>query len=227
MNVVRQGIALSLFFVGFMALINGKKKWFYICIVIGGFFHLSLFFAFFVGFLYNLRIYNNWYIVPAIIGVSIFAFVTPDLTASLPAIALERTLGDYDGDRYMKVILRFLIILPILLIKPKYGSNGYYAKAICIMGYFVYCLLAFASGLSSRMEFYFRALVCLFVAYVIYEGRFRQFEKGLVMMLILIHSFLFFKNMEAAVSQNGYNHADMMNFPYISIFDKDELQKYQ
>jgi hypothetical protein len=48
-----------------------------------------------------------------------------------------------------------------------------------------------------------------------------------LLVLIAVHVVLFFKNIGAAISQGDYvESVTVYNFPYISIFDKSEIDKY-
>ena len=229
MSGIRQGIAVCLLLYAFHLLIENKKKTFYIVIGAGCFIHMTLFTVFVIAMFYDKKFYNEWYVASALVGLSLFALVTPDLTAYIPEFLSNRSLGEYEDSRLIQVAIRLLLIIPLILIKPQYGTLTYYAKAICIIGYSVYCILAFSSMISGRLEFYFRVFMCMFVAGVIYLEEKSRLKEFILMGIIMVHMVIFFKNMNAFISQGDYDpdKVTMFNFPYVSIFDEDELHDYK
>lgn len=229
MSAMRQGICLSMLLWGYTYLIDEKKKLFYLLVIVGSAIHFSMLAVFLIGLLYDKDWYNRGIVKWIVLGLTLFAIATPDLTQYIPDIFGDRSLGEYEDSRLVQMAIRALLIIPVLFVKPKYGTHGYYAKAICIIGYCLYCCLAFSSLIAGRFEFFFRVFYCLFVAHVLFNmGRIylKQFLLGGILM---IHLVLFFKNMNAAITQGDYNsqRVTALSFPYISVFDKEELKYYK
>ena len=229
MSGIRQGIAVCLLLYAFHLLIENKKKLFYIVIGAGCFIHATLFTVIVIALFYDKKYFNEWYVASALAGLTIFALVTPDLTSYIPEALSNRSLGEYEENRLVQVAIRLLLILPVLYIKPKYGTFTYFAKAVCIIGYAIYCVTAFSSMISGRLEFYFRVFMCMFVAGVIYLEEKSRLRELILMGIIMVHMVIFFKNMNAFISQGDYDpdKVTMFNFPYVSIFDEDELHDYK
>lgn len=229
MSAIRQGICLSILLYGYTFLIENKMKWFYLLVLVGTMIHFSMLAVFFIGLFYDKEWYNRGMVKWIVFGLTGFALVTPDLTQYIPAILGDRSLGEYEDSRLVQIAIRFLLIAPVLFIKPEYGTQGYYAKAICIIGYCMYCCLAFSSLIAGRLEFYFRVFYCLFVAQVIFNMRRIYLDHSLLGIILMIHVVLFFKNMDAAISQGDYNRdrVSMLNFPYISVINEEEIKQYK
>lgn len=229
MNAIRQGVCMGMLLCTYSSLIEGKKKLFYFIIIIGALFHFSMFAVVLIALFYKKDWYNRSFVKWVVLGLTIFALVTPDLTKYIPDVLGDRSLGEYEDSRLVQMSIRALLIIPVLFIKPEYGTHGYYAKAICIIGYCLYCIFAFSSLIAGRLEFYFRVFYCLFVAHVIFKMGKVYLNHLLLGCILMIHVVLFFKNMNAAIDQGDYyeDKVTMYNFPYVSIFDEEELENYK
>ena len=229
MSGLRQGTCIAVLLYCFLFLLRRKKKLFYVTAIFFSFIHFSMIIVIIIGLLYDKKFYNSKFIGWMILGCSVFALVTPDLTPYIPEFLSNKSIGGYEDSRIVQVVLRAMLILPVVYLKPIYGSLGYYAKAICIIGYCLYCSLSFSTLIAGRLEFYFRVFLCLFVTYVLcYENR-SYIRKPILISILLIHAVLFFKNINSFIAQGEYNEekVTMFNFPYISLFDKDELDNYK
>ena len=167
-------------------------------------------------------------IIWIIVAFTLVAVFTPDLSSYIPSSLSDRSMGEKGEGKVVQLLLRLSLIIPLLIIKPSYGTDGYFSKGICIVGYCLYCLFIFAPTVAGRMEFYFRTFWCLFGAYVIFKVKKTYLYNLLLIFVILIHSILFFKNINSFIVQGDYNEkVSLYNFPYISIFDQDELENYK
>ena len=227
MSAIRQGICLCILLCSFSLLLEKKKKLFYIIACFGSLFHYSMIAVVLIGFLYDKKIFNNWYIPWILLGLTVFALVTPDLSGYLQLIIGDKNLGEYQDSRLMQMVLRASIIFPLVLFKPPYGTLGYYGKSVCIIGYCMYCILSFGSLVSGRLEYYFRIFLCLFVASCLFDKKCFVKDKLLIGFVVMVHVVLFFKNIDSFIQQSDYDQSkvNMFNFPYVSIFDKEELER--
>ena len=229
MSALRQAVCLSLLLFSYSLLAEKKKKVFYVVVTIGVFIHLSFFVVYIIGFLYDKEFYNERWMFYIIIFATFLFFVGADFTASIRSSMEDRSVSEAAEnslDHVIQIVLRLIILLPLLFFRPDYGTDGYYAKAICIIGYVLYCLLASNILVAGRMEFFFRTFICLFIAYL--SDQERTFLRNSVLYLfVFVHTALFFKNINSFISQGNYNvDVTVFNFPYISIFDKAEIDEY-
>lgn len=227
LGAFRQGICLSLLLFLYHKIRDGDNMIFYFWVIVGSFIHLSFVIVLILPFLMHLKIYNKSFVFYAIIGLSALSFVGISIAQFLP---FERITYYQEGEGvgiWLRMGLRILMIIPVLLYKPEEDSDGYYAKAICLVGYAIYCVLSFNDLVAGRIEYYFRTFLCLFAAYLVanYQWKFRA---GVQLVLLLaVHLVLWYKNMGAEIERMNYKEGTtVLNFPFISVFDKSELKEY-
>ena len=229
MSAIRQGVGLALLLCGFSMILEERRKAFLILVGIGSFIHVSLLAVLLIPFFYNKRYYNEWYVACALAGLTVFALVTPDLTTLFPGLFDGRSTGDAEDSRLVQIAMRLMLIAPVLYYKPQYGTLGYFAKAICIISYATYCMFAFAPLMAGRLEYYFRVFMCMLVAYMIFVEEKSRLKEFILIWIIMVHMVIFFKNMNGFIFQGEYDpdKVTMFNFPFVSVFDQDELQYYK
>ena len=231
MSALRQAVCLSLLLFSYRLLVEKKKIPFFIIVLIGMFIHLSFFSVFILGLFYDKKIYNQKFIFYVVIIATLLFFSGLDIASGLRSSSSmeNRSVSaniENPFDFIIQIILRLIIIIPIMLFKPKYGSDGYYAKAICVIGYIMYCLLASNILVAGRIEFFYRTFLCLFISYLSFTST-SKFRNAILYLFICVHIVLFFKNINSFISQGDYYpNVTMFNFPYISIFDKSEIDEY-
>ena len=229
MSALRQSVCLSLLLFSYNLLVENKRKLFYILVGIGSFIHISFLSVLLIGLLYDKKYFNGPNIVFVVIFATVLMLFGFDMSSAMKAMFTNRSVysvTDNPLDNAIQIVLRLIIIIPFLLFKPEYKSDGYYAKAICIIGYVLYCVLASNNLVAGRIEFFFRTFLCLFVSYLSFHYH-SSVRRIVLSLFVFVHVVLFFKNLNAAISQGDYNiNVTMFNFPYISIFDKSEIDEY-
>lgn len=229
MSALRQAVCLSMLLYSYSLLVDGKKILFYAMVILGCFIHLSFFSVFLIGILYDKEYFNHPMLIFAVLFSALLMFVGVDFFASFRGMFSDRSVTAAEVgafDNLIQLALRLLIVLPVFFFNPDYRSDGYYAKAICIVGFILYCLLASNLLIAGRIEFFYRTFICLFIAYLSYSYK-SILRDSVLLLLISVHVVLFFKNIGAAISQGDYvESVTVYNFPYISIFDKSEIDKY-
>ena len=228
MSAIRQGLCLALLMYLYHDLKERRYKRFYICLIVGCFIHLSFIICLILPFLMHLKLYNKTIIyylagaftVLAIVGISVMQFLPFE----------SERLSFYEDSEgvgiMVRMLLRILIIIPVLLYKPDEGTDGYYAKAICLIGYFLYCFFSFNDLIAARFEYYFRTFICLFAAYQVthFEWRFRAAVQ--LVLILVVHTFLWYKNIDTEIERWDYREGiTPANFPYISVFNKSQLKE--
>ena len=260
MSALRQAICLSLLLYSYYLLVEKKKVKFFVIVGIGSLIHLSFFTVFLIGWLYDKKFYNKPVFLFFVFFATFIMLAGIDLTANIRGLFEGRSVAGATSssfDNMFQLGLRLILVFPLLLFKPPYGTDGYYAKAICIIGYILYCVLSSNILVAGRIEYFFRTFLCLFVADLSLRlkpllsdvsnnadenlssssssiSSFNRFRKmylsmrGIVLSLfVFVHLVLFFKNIDGAISQGQYKEGvTVFNFPYISIFDKAEIDTY-
>ena len=245
MSALRQAICLSLLLYSYSLLVEKKKIKFFIIVGIGSFIHLSFFTAFLIGWLYDKKIYNKPVFLFVIFFASFIMLSGIDLTASIRGLFDNRSVqGDASSsfDNLFQLGLRLILVFPLLLFKPPYGTDGYYSKAICVIGFVLYCVLSSNILVAGRIEYFFRTFLCLFVADLSlrlkpqmadldntnsYRGIYISMRRIVLSLFVFVHVALFFKNIDGFISQGNYREGiTVLNFPYISIFEKSDIDTY-
>lgn len=227
MGGVRQGLAISFLLYGYSFLEKGNKMGFFIVLAIGSLFHLSLITSVGIYFAYNNQIFNKKIIIWLLLGLTVYSALVPDLSWLFNAMFEDRSTGDGVDNKWNALIVRVLYIIPVYFLKPPYGSSGYNARSICITGYFLYCILSFDTLIAGRVESYYRIFLCLYCAYFVANYKWSRLSLNVLVYMLVLHSALFFKNIDTMIGQGGYrSHVTMLNLPFISVFDKSEFAKY-
>lgn len=230
MSALRQAICLSLMLFSYPLLVEGKRNLFLGVVLFGSFIHLSFFSVLLIGIFYDKKWFDHPLMLYIVLLSTLLMFSGADLLSEFRTYFAEDRSVSFDEQmpfaNLFQLFLRLLIILPIFLFKPDYWSNGYFAKSICIIGYILYCLLSADLLVAGRMEYFFRTFLCLFVAYLSFNCT-SKFRRTVLFFFVLVHVILFFKNIGGAISQGDYKGSvTIFNYPYISIFDKQELEYY-
>ena len=196
MSALRQAVCLSMLLCSYSFLVEGKKKWFYIIAILGCFIHLSFFSVLIIGLLYDKKFFNHPMLIFAVLFSALLMFVGVDFFAGFRSVFKDRSITSAElgaFDNLIQLALRLLIILPLFFFNPEYRSDGYYAKAICIIGFILYCFLSSDLLVAGRIEFFYRTFICLFIAYLSYSFK-SILRDSVLLLLIAVHVVLFFKN---------------------------------
>lgn len=228
MSSIRQGICLALLMYMFPLLMEKRNKVFYFWVIVGCFIHLSFIVVLILPTLLKLKLYNKRVVMYIVGGLTIFAFLGISVATLLP---IDRVAAYEDNEGgssvFIRMGLRALIILPVLLFKPDEETDGYYAKAICLIGYSIYCVLSFNDLVAGRLEYYFRSFIFLYAAFLVQNYLRTSRMLAQLGLLMLVHLFLWIKNIDAGIDRMSYKEGiTAFNFPYISVFDKSELKEY-
>lgn len=231
MGAVRQGICVALLLYLYYCYKEKGANWFLFGGVwlFGCLIHLSFVFAIFIPLAMKLSYYNRKVIFLIVPVVIIIAFIGFDLTNMLLPF-LRAKASDYSDiagqSVVFQVILRTLLILPLLIFYPRQETDGYYAKGICIVGFFLYCIAAGNNFMAGRIEYYYRVFYCLIAATISMAVMNRKIKQILLLYIVVLHTFIWFKNIDFAIENGNYrNDVTIFNFPYISIFDKSEIRE--
>ena len=227
LGAFRQGICLSILLFLYHRIKENRNKLFYFWVIVGCFIHLSFIVVLIIPTLMRLDIFNKSYIIYFVLGFIALAFTGLSIAQFLPFDRITYYEEGGGESMWLRMILRILIIIPVILYKPDYGTDGYYSKAICLVGFGLYCFLSFNDLVAGRIEYYFRTFICLFAAYVVSNFKWK-FRMGVQLCLLLsVHLILWFKNMSVEIERMYYREGTtVLNFPFISVFDKSELKEY-
>lgn len=255
MSALRQAVCLSILLCSYSMLVEKKKFLFFLLVGIGSLIHLSFFSVALIGLFYDKKFFNK----PIIIVIALLATAVMLSGVDLTAVIISRvgfenrSISEVSSgafDNLIQLALRLALMAPLLFFKPEYGTNGYYAKAICLIGYILYCFLASQALVAGRIEYFYRTFLCLFVAELSRglgskykfisinlslhrrvkpsaKRAFSNMRMAVLSLFVFAHVILFYKNMGGFIAQGAYKeNVTIFNFPYISIFDKQAIDQY-
>ena len=99
------------------------------------------------------------------------------------------------------------------------------AKIVTMLATLFYLIFMIIRGLGNIYANI--VLLCLFAAYLVanYQWKFRAGVQ--LCLLLVVHLILWYKNMAVEIERMHYKEGTtVLNFPFISVFDKSELKEY-
>ena len=120
------------------------------------------------------------------------------------------------------VLVRFILALLAIYVKPKYNKNiiEYKVLDLYLLGSIIFFLLL-SSDQASRLTDYFSIFEIIYFPNAIST---KKIQKLSVSVLFLL---LFTKDLNAFQNQGKYYSKNPINYPYISIINKDSILKYR
>ena len=231
MGSFRQGLCLSLLLCIYPLLEKRKYIWFTVGVIAGCLIHLSFIVCLLFPFILKTQIHEKKYVSLILIFFLTFASLQIDYSVFLPSFLSNRVsvyLEKANSAGFLQLLLRFALIIPLLLIKTEKGTTLSHAKSIYFTGFCLYCLLGADVLTAGRIEYYFRTFLCLFIAELsITKNRWNPKIFFFFSFMIIINTFVWFKNIDFACENGNYNKdINAFNFPYISIFNHKDLYLY-
>lgn len=234
LNQMRGGITIMLF-LGIMLRYfenwpKDKKKYYLMCLVATSI-HTSALILFFIPYIRKIKI-RNFVIVTGIcivIGMLFSLSISRKILLSIPYLA------DYINPYIDPQISFFafaerMITYAVMLVAYYYakGNKNVIIKewiAIYSFGVCIYCTLLMFPLISSRLMIYMKVLeVIIFPWLLSKKSIYRQI---IIMYLVVLMSVMVCKNLQASLVQGRYYSNELKNYPYITIFNKDEMWKYR
>lgn len=248
-SAIRQGLVMSLFLgLGVDLLIQKKYIRYYVLTLILFLFHTSAIVLFLLPVVLHFknRRIERWFLAAVLAGV-IFGY-----TGFLNSIAVRVGVSVYFNVSisYTAILLRVILFYVIYkLHKENIVSNEEQDKVEDILyllysvGFIIYLMLAFSATLSQRLSMPLKAIEVLLLPLVIGNMDRRISQGGesfltyvkmgsirivaLVAAVILIINVETVKNINSYIDQgNYYSWVNVMNYPYITVFNKDNIRQY-
>lgn len=206
-NIMRQSIALSLVFLGIICLLNSKKKYFVVLVIIAGFFHYTAFIA--LGLLLISHISQNKIMyLPAIFLSYVIGLFFWDSVLQLTTfvffnyshIAIEEEPASFWGNAVFLLFLNTFFLYVLAVVKK---------KDLLFNIFFVFIVMSNVLSrfpYSGRLIMYFSIIQILFLPSFIYDKKVRLKGAMDVFVIILYALVIFFER---------FGHGDI--FPYENI----------
>ena len=96
----------------------------------------------------------------------------------------------------------------------------FYGQSIYIM------LYAYNSNWGSRLAYQFIVLEIFIITFMLFN--LENLNNLIMIFILIINTFMLFKNMNAYIWQsNYYSDVTVFNFPYVTIFNDNDIWKYR
>lgn len=235
---VRQGIVLATF-LGLMLPLLLDQKYFKYCFtsVIMLTLHSSSIILLFLPVFIRLKISTLIKLLPISLLIGTGLLLSP-----IRELLIGFTGHYYTIDFSWGILEKAIMFALVMFLYYQYKRNDY-TSSLLIKIYIIGFLLALAffsqQLLSGRLTIYFKAIEIVLIPMLLFNKNTvtEKFKKNFkthiqrkktigtdvyVTALILITIMIFTKNINAYISQGEYIETTLLNYPYISIFDKEE-----
>lgn len=235
-SALRQGLAMSIFIFAFYDFVNTKNTIRYVLtILLASLIHKVALIGLLVVVIHKFyqRLFNNKKINILLIFVSLFLFlIKGDVIVSylLSLIGINIVYQSTQAN-ILAIILR---VVNVILIYFLYRNISHIQKTesmkFQIYVYFISVLIFIATSnmpiISRATDFLMIIEIILFPNLLSYL-RIRFDKLVLVGVIITISGVLFLKDMGADLSQGNYYNKDILQYPYISFLNREDIIKYK
>lgn len=229
-SIMREGLSLALILgIGLPNLINGKKIWYFLTVIISASIHASSLICLFFPLLTSIRISNYKWIL-LIISFTLYSFISQYLIQYFPSFIKLRMLPYIEDKPFIvSYISRLLLIMPLFFIKTRTYEHKPILRMLrnlTVSGYLIYCLLSFGFIIASRTSVYYTILICAVMPYVVNYAKSLVQRKIILMYISIICMILLGKDINGYISQGNYRNCNFLTYPYLSVFDDNATIHY-
>lgn len=233
---MRQGLAICLFLAFLVPLlIKEKYKFYYLGVILLMSLHMASAILLVIPLFLKLQLRKSWIYVAIAAVFSVFIVVS-----GLVAYILTNVTGS-DGyaegpDSIAGALYRIVMFAIIyqLYVKTK-NKTGNTLFGIYYCGLLIFMCVAPFATLSQRISTTMKSVEILMIPQLLYY-RFSDFKLNrikynpiyLAISVILIANVMLLKNINGYIQQGKYySHVTILNYPYITVFDRDEIYEYR
>jgi len=109
--------------------------------------------------------------------------------------------------------------------EPEYSNPLFKIFKIYSMGMLFYGLLLWSPIISSRAIYIFKTLEISLLSVCLIKCKKARFL--MLLYFIMLSSVLYVKNISSYISQGIYQNVSIVNYPYVSVFDRDAIVEYR
>ncbi|MGL4362382.1 MAG: EpsG family protein [Cellulosilyticaceae bacterium] len=234
-SAIRQGIALSVFFLAFYRYYKKKSIFKYVlCIIIGALFHKSVLITLLIPLcsLKVLKLINNKFIT---IGMTLTCIAAGLIGIDIVFVKILELMGislNYGrSDIHILAVLLRLINLTIVvfLYNQRKKSISEWDKkqiAIYIIGMNIYFLVCRIPMMSRLIE-YFGIIEIIIIPNLICASHITINKFCYKIGILLLVGIILVKDLISFIDQGDYYNKNVLEYPYTSIFNKEEIVKYR
>ena len=221
---MRQGFTLG-FLVGILFPLLVKKKYttYYLLLILGCTFHLSMAICALFPWILRLKISKQY----LWLSLLIFTLLIPlsQYIGGFISSFMERGSGYLEENTYstISIIVRILIITSIIAIPKRYFTESTTKlRNILFAGYVFYALLSSSSLIAARIEVYYRIFEGIFLFILLKDNPHSKFIKQFLILFIFMYIILWFKTLNVLADSIYDKQFNMFNYPFMSIFNIDK-----
>lgn len=235
-SAIRQGIAMVIFLVAFFYYFKKGKFFKYMILVgLGGLVHYSIFIALivpFIDYLYKKRFKDLKFNI-IILLISLISFM---LNGEMILVKLANFVGInipyYSGNSNILAILLRIILITIVFLLYVNSDKSLISEfdKKCIYIYFINTVIFIAVSnmeILSRMTDFLSLLDIFIFANCISNLKDKKFRVSISFVLIFILTIVFCKDQISFLGQGNYFSNNLFDYPYVSIFNRDDIYKYR
>lgn len=235
-SALRQGLAMALFIFAFYQFVNTKNTVKYIFIILlASLFHKTALIGLVVLVVYRFyrRLFNNKRFNLLLVFMALFLFL---IKGDIIVINLMSLIGisiSYQSSQanIMAIMLRGgNIVLMYLIYRSLHHRDKNESIKFQLYLYFISVLIFIATSntptLSRAIDFLMIIEIILFPNLLSYV-RLRFDNLILVGILVMISSILFVKDMGADLIQAKYYNKDILDYPYITFYERDKILNFR
>lgn len=234
---IRQGLAIAIFVgIGIDLYKRKKYKEFILLILLTATIHVSVLITLAIFVVDRLGSSYKFYAVLAVLTILIIYFNFDVAIINMMPDFLSEKLSMYleDGKASLLAFVnRFTILLLVLFYShgEKEDKNLVLFKNIYIFSFVLYLLTMKSMTISTRINLYFKIFEIILIPNVVAilletSKKFKAVQLYGISMLIV--SVLLLKTLNAFLDEGYYkDHVNVINYPYVTVFNKDDLWKYK
>ena len=158
--------------------------------------------------------------------------ILPNILLQLVASIFPRYLFyDSFSVNYSSIVFKFFMTLAVLVVY--HGNKSHISKDIesavilYIWGSYVFFMLSSISIFSRLVEYFFALEIIFLPALLINVGKYKLQNKIYKFLFCCMFSFLFLKDIDSFISIGSYFSNKVYDYPYVSIFNKEDYEKYR
>lgn len=228
---MRQGITLSLF-IGILYGFIEKKQWKrYIigCLLISTI-HTAAIVLIVVPLVLKFKLKSIMVLnlISLVVGIVLATGLLNEFLAKIPVIG-SKMLPYLENSISIFALLERVVsytVIGILYLNSSASERAVRLMKIYSFGMVIYLAFLPFSLISSRAIIYFKILEVIIVPLLIEKKN--SFRIIAITFFVLLSSFMTFKNLNSYVEQGSYYaNINAFNYPYISVFEKDEIWDYR
>lgn len=234
-SAIRQGFVIAVYLGIVFPLIKQKKlSLYYLYIILLSTIHISALVLTIVPFISNKWIGRNKLLILVFISTFLMFIYNP-LEFIIPSLGVSRisvyTSSEDSIFKYIPMILRFILIIPVFLIheeryKNNLSLNTY--RNLLVFGYIIYSLFSFSDLISSRMGFYFSTFQIVFFSSIIHNTALKRINSQIIICYLLLSFILLAKDINGYITQGKYENCNIFTYPYFTVFeDESQIQYYR